>query len=293
MTFRTTLSLGKGDRHVGIQIQFNNLCQNHRLRMLFPSGTKGKVSEAEVPFDVVKRPFSRDESNPYRAYKYLSFPCHRFVGIRDETRSLALIVNGLHEYEIYDDSKRTLGLTLMRAFTNGICTYAEKELELRPGDLAQSPGRHHVRLAVTFLPPGEGYAHWLRLAEDLTSPLLAAEGRALPGYPEPSSALLPLSHSFLSCDDPAIAFSALKRGSRNPHLLILRLFYMGDTAKTATITFAGHVERMEPLTLNEEPYPKGEEPPVVVSYTSDRTLAKVTWKPKQIVTLAFTPPRQR
>ena len=114
------LTLGKGDRSLGVYIRLNNQCKRHRLRLVMPTGIANEINYAGQPYDVVLRnrvsEYPDDETHPNT----------EFVGIDGEGYGFAALNSGLYEYEHMNHpitgKPGTLVLTLLRAvdrFTGG------------------------------------------------------------------------------------------------------------------------------------------------------------------------------
>lgn len=142
------LTLGRGDRTLGVYIRINNQCKCHRLRVCLPTGIDREVNYAGQPYDVVTRnrisKFEDDKTHPNT----------EFVGIDGDGHGFAVFNSGLYEYEHMNHpltgEAGTLALTLLRAvdrFTGMLVPAAEL------GDHNFTPegqclGEHKYRLAL-------------------------------------------------------------------------------------------------------------------------------------------------
>ena len=72
-------------------------------------------------------------------------PMLRFVDISSRDRSLAIIVGGLPEYELIENDRRTVAITLLRAITNG---RADPDQEVPQMYGSQCQGKYTFRYAV-------------------------------------------------------------------------------------------------------------------------------------------------
>lgn len=115
-----TVSLGKGDRALSVDVRMDNQCKCHRLRVLIPTGIANEVNYAGQPYDIIARnrvsQFANDKTHPNT----------EFVGIDGEGYGFAVLNRGLYEYEHMmhpiTGEPGTLALTLLRAvycFTSG------------------------------------------------------------------------------------------------------------------------------------------------------------------------------
>jgi len=145
----TTLELRTGERFVRVRVELDNRARDHRLRAHFPLPARVDGSDAECAFAVVRRGLHA-EGGPQEA-GVPTFVSQRFVDCSDGAVGLALIHDGLLEYEVVDDG-RELALTLLRA--TGYLSRADLATRptpagpLLPVEGPQLQGRHAVEYAV-------------------------------------------------------------------------------------------------------------------------------------------------
>jgi len=111
-TVRTTLELRPGERFLRVSHEIDNHSRDHRLRAHFPLPTAVTGSDAECAFAVVHRGLTAEGG--VHEFGLPTFPSRRFVDASDGSAGLALLHDGLLEYEIVDEG-RELALTLLRA----------------------------------------------------------------------------------------------------------------------------------------------------------------------------------
>jgi mannosylglycerate hydrolase len=266
-------TLARGADCLDVVVRFDNQCENHRLRAMFPTGVHAAHSFAESAFDVVHRQVHRDAANPYADEAELTYPMTRFAGVSAAGRSFAVIGGGLHEYEALDDEHGTFALTLMRAYANRFCTSGDYDLERRPADeLAQSRGQHVYRYQLFTAAPGPGYAAVSRAADALHAPLLMTESKARQGD-------LPLRHGLIQLDNPSLVVTGITQAARDERLII-RFFNPTDQPQAGRLMFAAELVSAQYTDLNEapldEPRLRGED------------AVSVTAAPRQIRTIAVT-----
>ena len=151
---RTTLELHAHERFVRVRVEFDNRCRDHRLRAHFPLPAPVDRSAAECAFAVVERGLTT-EGGPHEL-PLPTFVSRRFVDGSDGEVGLAVLHDGLLEYEVVGDGTE-LALTLLRA--TGYLS--RTELQMRPNPAgphrparrppAAAPSRRRVRGAP---PPG-------------------------------------------------------------------------------------------------------------------------------------------
>jgi len=172
----STLELRAGERFLRVHVEIDNTCRDHRLRAHFPLATPVEGSDAECAFAVVHRGLTV-EGGP-NEIGLPTFVSRRFVDCSDGTVGLALLHDGLLEYEVLTDEHGAgdeLALTLLRS----VGYLSRSELALRPNpagplDPLEGPqlqGRHVVDYAVL---PHRGDWRTARLheaADELLVPL--------------------------------------------------------------------------------------------------------------------------
>ncbi len=184
---RTTLELRSGERFLRVRSEIDNRCRDHRLRAHFPLPARVAGSDAECAFAVVHRGLSV-EGGPHEA-PLPTFPSRRFVDASDGRNGLALLHDGLLEYEVVGGGTE-LALTLLRA--TGYLS--RSELALRPNPAGpigplegpQLQGRHVVEYAVL---PHRGdwrEADLYARADELLIPLERVRGGGVAGATRPA-----------------------------------------------------------------------------------------------------------
>jgi hypothetical protein len=107
---RTVVTLAAGVPRIECETTVVNRASDHRLRVLFPTDLATDRTQAEGWFDVV----TRERVPAEWPHASATQPCHGFVAAGDGHRGLCVIPEGLPEYELLEDGRATLALTLMR-----------------------------------------------------------------------------------------------------------------------------------------------------------------------------------
>jgi 2-O-(6-phospho-alpha-D-mannosyl)-D-glycerate hydrolase len=145
----TTLELRSGERFLRVAHEIDNKARDHRLRAHFPLPAAVSGSDAECAFAVVRRGLTAEGGT--HEFGLPTFPSRRFVDASDGDAGLALVHDGLLEYEVVDQG-RELALTLLRA--TGYLSRSEPSLRPNPAgpndpaEGAQVPGRQRAEYAV-------------------------------------------------------------------------------------------------------------------------------------------------
>ena len=251
LTVTTRISLGAGSRFVECETTVDNRALDHRLRVLFPAGTRTDRVRADSQFCILER--------VQRKYDVRSFaiehpaqvaPMQRFVTVSGKDRSLTLLAYGLPEYELKLDGKGTLALTLLRC----VGKLAADDLITRPGGKAgwdndtpdaQCQGIHVFRYAL--LPHGPGEPDWgefvTRESERFHLPMLPLRRK--------NSAPLPLESSLLGLEGGPLVLSALKE-SEDGSGIIVRVYNPGPAGVEGVLRCARPVKKALIVNLNED-----------------------------------------
>lgn len=273
----TYITLTKGSPRVDIITKFENNAKDHRLRALFPSGIKTKYSFAEGHFDVVQRAIELPKNvEKYKTeYPPSTHPQLGFVDVNDGEIGLTIINQGLPEYEVKDDAKRTIALTLLRA----VGWLSHWDLLTRhlpagpylPTPDAQCLGKHRFKFSI--LPHAgswadaavyrQAYQHNIGFGTHQTD---SHEGK------------LPKSFSFVSIEPKELVLTAIKKSEKEDYLII-RFYNIGEKTVQGKISFGKPVKQIYAADLSEKRYRKLE---VVNNNTVQVSVSK-----KKIITLAI------
>ena len=151
---RTTLELHAHERFVRVRVEFDNRCRDHRLRAHFPLPAPVDRSAAECAFAVVERGLTT-EGGPHEL-PLPTFVSRRFVDGSDGEVGLAVLHDGLLEYEVVEDGTE-LALTLLRA--TGYLSRTELQMRPNPAgpiDPLEGPQLQHHHVVEYALLPHRG-----------------------------------------------------------------------------------------------------------------------------------------
>lgn len=119
------ITLRKEADYLDIRTTVDNQIDDHRVRVLFPSGVQAQTYLCDTPFDVVERAIAIDPQNhTYRELEVETRPQQSWSAVFADQRGLAVISSGLLESTVCDLQDRAIALTLYRStqrtvFTNG------------------------------------------------------------------------------------------------------------------------------------------------------------------------------
>ncbi len=118
------LTLARGSKRLDIRTVVDNMVEDHRLRVLFPTDLeKATHSHASGHFTVDEHPIDppRDENGEFYPESQ-THPQQHFVDISDEENGLAIVNNCFTEYEVTQDKRKTIAMTLFRSVNNRIAS---------------------------------------------------------------------------------------------------------------------------------------------------------------------------
>jgi alpha-mannosidase len=263
------VTLRRGSRRVDVETRVTNVARDHRLRALFASGCDTDEAHADGHFDVVTRPI-QPPADWVGASTFA--PQQSFVAVEgDDDRGLAVLNDGLPEYEVLPDDQRTIALTLLRSVgrlsSAGDGGATDAEYNDTPG--AQCQSTYTFRYAVL---PYQG--HWadagvLAEAQAFLAPLRWAQTGRHAGE-------LPPTVGLVTVEPSGLVLSCVKKAERGDRMIV-RVY--NPTAKL----------------LHGRPSVRGATRAARVQFSEDEVeslaladgCAAVEVGPKKVVTVAF------
>ncbi len=237
------LGLASGEPYLHVNIELDNQSESHRLRIMLPTALNADYSWGEGQFDVPRRSLQRPDTSDWIEQPMYDFPMHHFVDVSDGHKGLAVLVDGLKEYEVLDDEAKTLAITLLRTFEYKINPSAPQDYSYEKG--AQMLGKSTYRLAIC-----PHYGNWesgmlYRHAFAFNYPYRLAQTGHLHGD-------LGESCSLMQIEGEGLVFSALKKpedGSENT--AILRVYNPGKSIVCGKAKFLASISKAVPVNLEE------------------------------------------
>lgn len=265
------LTLRPGQDYLEIQTTIDNNVDDHRVRVLFPSGVKTDTYLTDTAFDVRERPIALPADNhEYRELNVETKPQQGWTAVHDAKAGLAVVADALLESCVRDHADRPIALTLFRGTRRTVFTDGEPDGQMRGPltfryllkPLAGKPDRAQLgELA-------------LRLSGGLRTVQLLKADQAI----FRSRTSLPPSAGFLRVDGPAVVTSLRQVGAAWE----LRMFNPDVKAVSATIHLAPKTGSAKPPTTAKRVDCEGN--PLGTLTVKDGQ-CKVALKPKQIVTV--------
>ncbi|OMF11457.1 alpha-mannosidase [Paenibacillus amylolyticus] len=228
LQIRTVVSLSRSGKGVQIETTFNNQAKDHRVRALFPTDLVSGVHHVDSMFEIATR-----DNTPAPEWQNPSNTQHQqsFVDVSEKDAGLVVANLGLNEYEVLQDGRNTIAVTLLRAVGE------LGDWGLFPTPEAQCLGEHTFKIEI--IPhDGNGAASDAYIeAYQFQVPWTLAQTEVHPGY------LTPNNTPFAWQGD-GLAFSSLKVNEDSGNVM-LRWFNM--TTDAATLKLA-------PSQANPQPF---------------------------------------
>jgi mannosylglycerate hydrolase len=247
MKIRTAVTIKRGQRTIEVKVDFHNCIENHRLRVMFPTGLNNcRFSDAGGHFYVDHRPI--DIQGPTADLTWpdmATLPQNNFVDISDNRNGFAVLNDSMMEYEVLHDDARTLALTLVRGVKNWICTEARAGSNFPSQKGGQQLGQLSYRYAIYAHAGNWESANVPLVAEFFNINMAMAQTRKhkgiLPGH----------AHSFFAIDNEMMRFSAFKK-CEDRETWIVRLYNPTDKEQFGNLVFSMPLKRAWYVNLNEE-----------------------------------------
>jgi mannosylglycerate hydrolase len=250
ITVTTRVELRRGERFARLRIEFDNRCDDHRVRLHLPLPSPARSSYAEGQFAVIERGLTAEGGGGEAPLP--TFPASGFVAAGGPDGSLAVLLTQPTEYEL-TDSGRELAVTLLRSIgmlsRNRHALRDEPAGPQLPTPLAQCRGVRGVELAVL---PFRGTWHSAGVLE--ATEAYRHELLTFPGTAAPSTAL-PDPVTGLAVDGTGVVLTSVRDRDGSTEV---RLVAQTPAATTAAVRAGGDVRaawRVDLLGRRGEPLP--------------------------------------
>ncbi|WP_440112415.1 alpha-mannosidase [Paenibacillus sp. QZ-Y1] len=225
---RTVVSLSRSGKGVELETTFNNQAKDHRVRVLFPTDLVSSVHHVDSMFEIATR-----DNKPAPEWQNPSNTQHQqsFVDVSENDAGLIVANLGLNEYEVLQDGRNTIAVTLLRAVGE------LGDWGLFPTPEAQCLGEHSFQIEI--IPhDGNGAASGAYIeAYQFQVPWTLVQTEVHPGYLTPSNT--PFAWQGIG-----LAFSSLKVNEDSGDVM-LRWYNM--TTDSATLKLAASQANPQPF----------------------------------------------
>lgn len=238
---------------VDILTVFQNNAKDHRLRAMFPAGFSADHAFAEGQFDVVKRPLDLPNGEGWVEKPVGQKPVQSFVAVDGTDAGIAVINQGLPEYEVMRGEPCVVAQTLLRC----VGWLSRDDFQERPYNAgptiatpeAQCLGKHVFRYAVLPYQGSWKRAGVWRMAHQHNAPPRAVVTGIHKGD-------MPKEQSFVSVSPENLVVTTLKKAERSDALVVRVLNTTADAVE-ASVTLSRKFKSAVLANLNEEPLDAG------------------------------------
>jgi len=259
-------------QRIEFKTKFDNKASDHRLRVEFSTNIKCNYVYADGHFDVVKRSINIPDSEGWKEKAYKTAHNSGFLDINDGEYGLAVLNQGLPEYEIIPENN-TIALTLLRC----VGWLSRGDLEYREGNAgpsfptpeAQCLGEHIFYYALI---PHQGNWDDARISQRTKQYKTKILTRQL----ENQFGNLSSSFSFIQLKGKHLEISAIKK-SEFENKLVFRIYNPTDGETIGKIKLGFDINKVY-LGKLDESYEKK------LHYDEG---VKITLRPKEVKTIIF------
>jgi len=171
-----------------------NTAEDHRIRVLLPTGLSAETVSYDTPFDIVEVPVALTDTTGFVEEIREEHPMKNFVFLKDRSAGIGVVTKGLCEGFASDDESKTMGITLFRSFSH-------KNFMMKSQD-SQHPGILDFEYAVVLAGNEE---EMVAAAEDYKVPVIAYSH--INRYLDPIENTVPADSVLLDMD--GLEFSAM------------------------------------------------------------------------------------
>lgn len=206
MLIRSTVTLRHDAEHLEVTTTIDNPCDDHRVRVLLPSGAQAQTYLADGAFDVIERPIAlRANRHLHREPELETRPQQTWTAVHDTQRGLAVISEGLHESAVRDLPERPIALTLFRSTRRTVFTDGEPNGQLH--------GPMTFRYWIKPLRGEPDRAALFQLGQHLSAGFRSVQVTEEDRAPDHQSEAMPVSTGWFAVEGPAVMTSAARAGN--------------------------------------------------------------------------------
>jgi alpha-mannosidase/mannosylglycerate hydrolase len=239
------ISLARKSKAVKVKTVIENNVQDHQLQLLLPAD----IPEAEnyfahTAFDIVERRIAIDgKTANWQEMDIVEKPFQDIQALAGKKRGLAFISGGgLHEGGVRDDMRRTMQVTLLRAFRRTVGTEGEQD--------GLEQGRLEYKYALMPFPGKFNPIAVLQEASALQAGTITRQSGKRPSGHAPMSGKEKAVKSFMSQVRNTVLVTALKPAEQGT-AIIVRLWNPTSKTQEEVIKFSQKIKSVETVRLSE------------------------------------------
>lgn len=264
------ITLNHGCRRIDVDVRLDNQADDHRVRVLIPTPFTSSEVLADTQFGSIKRPVRDEAMDKWREEGWKEAPLPvwnllNYAALQEGRNGMAVFSEGLREFEVLGENKKTFALTLLR----GVGLLGKEDLLLRPGRPSgikmavpdsQMRGSLQGRFSLfsySGTPLNVGLAQQARA---WLTPMLCYNKIPWDAMKLNKAAFtVPDGYSLLSMSPVGCQLSTLKKAEDRDEI-ILRLFNPSDNACCeAAVSYSRRVIQCHETGLDETPHRKQED----------------------------------
>ncbi|MBE7048905.1 MAG: hypothetical protein E7393_06025 [Ruminococcaceae bacterium] len=241
LVFVTKIGLSEEARYVDVELFFDNVAKDHRLRYMMSTGIDEKTYFAGQAFCCVNRNVGVNlDTQDWKEHDQYEKSTNGILGKRDNRGNGIAFVSayGLHECAAFDDAEGTLAVTLLRSFKNTVRTSGETKCQLNV------PLQY--KFALVPVDSTVAYGDLLKLQDIMATGVRTVLSKV------DKDCVANKPHSFMRVDGKNIATSVIKRAADGSGDIIVRVFNTSDKKSQATVELACDIKKAQLVNLNEE-----------------------------------------
>lgn len=215
---KTYVTLKKGARGLEFKTVVDNHARDHRLRVIFPTDLEEtEYCRTDAPFDIVRRRIAVPDSTGWYEAAARTWPSHSFVALSGKEVTAAVFHKGIAEYEVTDNCRRAIAMTLLRCFSNAGNPTEFHEYQ----ELAECQGEHTFEYVFSILDGDVTDGELARQALRKNIPVYALQATGHQGN-------RPWRRSFLEVDSEEFVVTACYC---EESALIIRGYHTGEASR--------------------------------------------------------------
>ncbi|BEE13314.1 mannosylglycerate hydrolase [Aeromonas veronii] len=261
------ITLAHQSPRIDIELELDNQADDHRVRVLIPTPFPSDTVVSDNQFGCITRP-TRDsamanwEAEGWKEAPIPVWQLMNFVALQDGKQGLAVLSDGLREFEVIGEQCDTLALTLLR----GVGVLGKEELLLRPGRPSgiklptpdsQVRGKLSCRFSLLAFAGDHISANVMQAARSYLTPVRCYNKIPFDAMKlNKASFTTPLHFSLLSMDPSGPVLSALKK-AEDEEALVIRVYNPSEQAvlEGGKVSCEHALSDWQAVRMDEQPLP--------------------------------------
>ncbi len=247
------LTIAADKPFVNAKVIVHNNIEDHRIQLLFPTQVSRTSHCADQPFGLISRenrPAAMDlwEQEKWTEAPVALYPMQSTVIMNDQRNGLAVVADGIREYQIHEEKQDCIAVTLLRS----VGWLGQADLTYRPGRASgmvlpspdsQIQGSHEFELTLIPQHNGSDKTFW-KLTEELKTEPLVYVGTDWSRFRMNKYAASYADEVSLFEWDTELHFSTIKKAENSDDMIIRAYNPSFNTLETGTFTSSSSVCRV-------------------------------------------------